>query len=206
MRLLQESIILLRLKRKFKTSSEVKSAVIALSDEKVLPVNNPRAPKLLSKKIKLFKRKAAKQKHSDFLYALRRLGLYEAWKKRRLRRMPELSKITMCFHVLNFLGLNSEIRRIKARFFSLINVYKTRLKWFKDKPNYVHLQKIYRAALNKVFKPYLGRCRITVDSAIIGLVLRTRDHALRPDYSPQLWGVDLNKLANTMHHWVRMNL
>lgn len=193
-------------KRTIKSLSDVKSAVITLCDEKVPLVKNPTAPKALSKKVKTFKRKAAKQKHSDFVYALRRLGLYEAWTRRYLRRMPEMSKITMCFHTLNFLGLNSEINRIKARYFSLINAYKTRLKWFGNKPDYVHLQKIYRAALNKAFLPYLGRCRITVDSAIISLVLRTKDYALRPDYTPRLWGIDLNHIVNAMYHWVHKNL
>jgi hypothetical protein len=198
-----QGIIQLRKKMKIKSTAQLKSSVMQLCEQKVPVVAIPRAPHQLSKVVKPFKRKAAKQDHSSFCYALRSLGLFQAWRRGQLRRMPELSKITMVFHCLNFLGLSHEIQRIKGRMFRTLNLYKTRLKYYGHKPDYVHLQKIYRAALNKVFSPYVRRCRITTDSAIIDTVLRTKYHAEMPDYFPQIWGIHLNILANVFHHYVR---
>lgn len=202
MRLLQASILKLRIGG-VKTSSALKTALTTVSEGKALPVNNPRTPKPLSKTIKIFKRKAARQDHSSFCYALRQLGLFQAWKRRHLNRTRELSKITMCYHVLNYLGCQTEIVRLKSRLQSCLNLFKKRLKFINGKPDFVHLQKIYRAALNKVFSSLLGRCRIVNDSAIIGTVLKTKYHALKPGYTPKLWGLDFKNLTNALHWWVR---
>jgi len=99
--------------------------------------------------------------------------------------------------VLTYLGLVDEVDKIKNSIKRTIVKWKQRLRRFGDKPNYIHLRAIYRACMNRIFRPYLLRLDVAADSAIFGEVTKCAYHqASCPGYVPKIWNIPLYKVAS----------
>jgi hypothetical protein len=108
--------------------------------------------------------------------------------------MSRFIRVTL---ILNYLGLTDEIDKIKKSIQRTITKWKQRLRRFGDKPNYIHLRAMYRALMNRIFRPYLFRLNITADSAIFGDVTKCAYHQAKcPGYIPRLWGISLSRVAS----------
>jgi hypothetical protein len=108
-----------------------------------------------------------------------------------------MSSMVRAVMVLNYLDLTDEIDKISNSIKRTMSKWKKRLRRFGDKPNFIHLRSMYRACMNRIFRPYLLRLDVAADSAIFGEVTKCAYHQAKcPGYTPRVWGVPLYRFAS----------
>jgi hypothetical protein len=159
-------------------------------------VANPTLSPKEKRDFKLWKRRPPKLNHTQYLTGLRRLRLYEQWKKRYLY-FKEVTSYVRTAMVLDWLGLGDFLTQKVLYLHRLVRKWKQRLRFFGSKPDYRHLSGIYRKAMSVVFGPLVKRVAVSNDSAIFGDVAKCTYHqASCPGYQPMVLGVPLWRIAS----------